>query len=216
MKQLPFLLFFVTQQLFGQVNFFAEYAPTFTKAKVENSLHYNNDNTNLGQGHSYGLGWIKPMKKHPKNYWYWAFMSNKRIYELNRTQPYNNNLSDITYIRREARGVEALWGVLHKKELSPQFSLLYGGGITQNIVLVQYQYDISPIKRQTQTFGFGSVTYRNRFFVRTGLEIKVLQKLSMTIEPCISAEIKPFFVSTIDKVNPISYGLNVRAIYHKE
>jgi hypothetical protein len=213
MKKLIIVFFIVTYKAFSQVVFFAEYAPTFTKAKVENSLHYNSKNTSLGKGHSYGFGIVKSMKKHPKTYWYLAFMTNKRVYELNRTEPYNSASTSSTLLRRDTRGVELLWGILQKKILTPQLSLLYGGGITQNIVYMQYQYDISPVQRQSRYFGIGSISYRNRFFIRTGIEIKALQHLSVVAEPCLSAEIKPYFVSTIDKVNPISYGLNIRAIY---
>lgn len=65
---------------------------------------------------------------------------------------------------------------------------------------------------ETQTFGVGSATFRNRAFLRAGVELQVIPKYSLVIESSLSAEIKAAFVKTIDKVNPVSIGVHLRIV----
>ena len=65
---------------------------------------------------------------------------------------------------------------------------------------------------ETQTFGVGSATFRNRAFLRAGVELKVIPRYSLVIESSLSAEIKAAFVKTIDKVNPVSFGVYLRIV----
>ena len=65
---------------------------------------------------------------------------------------------------------------------------------------------------ETQTFGVGSATFRNRAFLRAGVELQVIPKYYLVIESSLSAEIKAAFVKTIDKVNPVSIGVHLRIV----
>lgn len=65
---------------------------------------------------------------------------------------------------------------------------------------------------ETQTFGVGSATFRNRAFLRAGVELQVIPKYYLVIESSLSAEIKAAFVKTIDKVNPVSFGVHLRIV----
>lgn len=65
---------------------------------------------------------------------------------------------------------------------------------------------------ETQTFGVGGATFRNRAFLRAGVELQVIPKYYLVIESSLSAEIKAAFVKTIDKVNPVSFGVHLRIV----
>ena len=84
----------------------------------------------------------------------------------------------------------------------------------QDVVGKQYQRwrDDFGNTIETQTFGVGSATFRNRAFLRAGVELKVIPSYSLVIESSLSAEIKAAFVTTIDKVNPVSFGLHFRVV----
>jgi hypothetical protein len=199
---------------YGQTNnYFIEYASTQTYGQVRNSLHYNDDNTRFRGGFSVGLGWTTKMKKKENWYWLWNYMYNQRKFELNRLQPYSGS-SLATTLYRDTRGLELLWGVLRKMEVSPIATVLVAGGLTQNVVGKQYQYltDQFGNTTKTQTFGVGSATFRNRAFLRAGVELKLVPKIGVVIESSFSAEIKAAFVKTVDKVNPISFGLHLRLV----
>lgn len=125
---------------YGQTNnYFIEYASTQIYGQVRNSLHYNDDNTRFRGGFSVGLGWITKMKKKENWYWLWNYMYNQRKFELNRLQPYSGSSLVIT-LYRDIRGLELLWSVLRKMEVSPIVTVLVSGGLTQNVVGKQYQY----------------------------------------------------------------------------
>lgn len=207
------ILLFCSLSMGQQKNYFIEYASTHTYGHVRNPLHYNDDNTHFRGGFSVGLGWTKSMKRQEHWHWLWGFMYNQRRFEINRIQPYSGS-PIVTILNRDARGVEILWGAMRKIEVSPSVTILATGGLTQDIVGKQYQRWIDQFGNTvaTETFGVGSATFRNRMFVRAGVELKVVPKLSLVIESSFSAQIKAPFVKTVDKVNPLSFGLHLRAV----
>ncbi len=195
----------------SQTKLFIEASPTWSYGLVRNPVHYDNKSINWQQGNSLGLGLMFRVKRAPMYRVYYSILYNVRRYELNRLKPY----SDPTFsslVSREAQGVEMMLGLQKKIPLSNYFELSLMAGLTQNLVGKQYQRTIDEFGKivNTETFGFFSATLRNRIFVRTGVEIHAIPKVSVTIEPTFSAEIKALYASTIDKVNPLSFGLNIR------
>ena len=209
-----FIFLFCSLSTMGQKqNYFIEYASTQTYGYVRNPLHYNDNNAHFRGGFSVGMGWTKQMKHREHWYWFWGYMYNQRRFELNRLQPYSGS-SSVTILNRDTQGVEILWGVMRKIQVSPLATILTTGGLTQDVVGKQYQHWIDSFGNtvETQTFGVGSATFRNRAFLRAGVELKVVPKVALVVESSFSAEIKAPFVKTIDKVNPISFGLHIRVI----
>ena len=92
--------------------------------------------------------------------------------------------------------------------------LTYTGGLTQDVVGKQYQRwrDDFGNMIETQMFGVGSATFRNRVFLRAGVELQVIPKYYLVIESSLSTEIKAAFVKKIDKVNPVSFGVHFRVV----
>lgn len=200
---------------FGQrQNYFVEFAPTATFGHVRNSLHYNHAGGSLKGGFSAGLGMAISLQK--RSNWYFVLMAmfNQRQFELNRLQPYSSDPLSVTPLLRTTYGTEALLGIMRKVPLTPHRNVTLMAGLTQDIVGKQYQKTFVPLGpvRQSETFGVGSITLRNRAFVRAGMEWRVASKLALAIEGSFSAEIKPPFVATIDKLNPLVFGLHLRVI----
>jgi hypothetical protein len=205
---LLFIVLFATVTR-SQTKLFIETSPNWSYGKVHNSVHYGSKDINWQPGYSVGLGLMFRTKRTYRIYY--SFVYNVRRFELNRLKPYSDPTFS-TLINREAQGVEMALGLQRKIPISNHFDLSLMAGLTQNLVGKQYQRTIDQFGRAvtTETFGFGSATLRNRIFVRTGVEIHAIPKVSIAIEPTFSAEIKAPFVSTIDKLNPISFSLNVR------
>jgi len=194
-------------------NYFIDYGSMQTYGLVRNSLHYNDANTHFRGGLSLGLGWTKKMKRHEHWHWFWNFSYNQRRFELNRLQPYSGS-SAVVLLQRNTRGIEVGWGAMRKTPVSPIVTILTTGGLTQDVVGKQYQRwrDDFGNTIETQTFGVGSATFRNRAFLRAGVELKVIPRYSLVIESSLSAEIKAAFVKTRDKVNPVSFGVHLRVV----
>ncbi len=211
---LCFLVFVRSNSAYGQKeNYFIDYGSTQTYGVVRNSLHYNDKNTHFRGGFSLGLGWTNKMKHHRHWHWFWNFSYNQRRFELNRLQPYSGS-SAVVLLQRDTRGIEVAWGAMRKTPVSPMVIILTTGGLTQDVIGKQYQHwrDDFGNTIETQTFGVGSATFRNRAFLRAGVELKVIPRYSLVIESSLSSEIKAAFVKTIDKVNPVSFGVHFRVV----
>lgn len=201
---------------FGQRSrYFVELVPTASYGYVRNSLHYNHADARFKGGISAGLGFLKPLKRHSNWLWVLTATLDKRQFELNRLQPYSNDPVSVTPLLRTTHGAEVWLGLVRQMPISVSSNVLLTGGVTQQVVGKQYQdaFLSSGAVRRSETFGVGSVTLRNRAFLRGGVEFRVAQSLALHLEGSFSAEIKAPFVKTVDKVNPLTLGIHLRVVW---